>query len=319
MSFKKVSEFVAGEDIMGFYLIKAIECKTTNNNKKFLDITLTDKTGEINAKLWECSDEDEITYVINKLVKIKGSITQWQNQLQLKVDKIRLALDEDGLSIDDFVPSAPKKGEEMFNEILDYIEKIKNQGIKKIVKYIVDDSKEKLMTYPAAKQNHHAIRCGLLYHINTMLNMGEKLSEIYTWLNKDLIYAGIILHDICKVEEMEASELGIVSDYTMEGYLLGHIIQGIKKIDRVAKSLDVDEEISILLQHMILSHHYEPEFGSPKRPMIPEAEVLHYIDMIDARMYDMEKTLSRTEDSKFSEKVWVLHNRKLYKPAIKCD
>jgi len=147
--------------------------------------------------------------------------------------------------------------------------------------------------------------------------MGEKASEVYTSLNRDLLFAGIILHDIAKTVEMNASELGIVSEYTIEGELLGHIIQGIKMIDQTATKLGADPEVSLLLQHMILSHHYEPDFGSPKRPMIPEAEVLHYLDLMDARMYDMGRVLGGVEEGKLSEKVWLLNNRKLYKTAVK--
>jgi 3'-5' exoribonuclease len=118
---------------------------------------------------------------------------------------------------------------------------------------------------------------------------------------------------------MNASELGIVSEYTVEGEMLGHIIQGIKMVDQTATALGADPEVSLLLQHMILSHHYEPDFGSPKRPMIPEAEILHYLDIIDARMYDMQRVLGSVEDGKLSEKVWLLNNRKLYKTVIKND
>jgi hypothetical protein len=112
---------------------------------------------------------------------------------------------------------------------------------------------------------------------------------------------------------MNASDLGIVSGYTTEGLLLGHIIQGVKMVERIGKMVNADSEIIILLQHMILSHHYEPEFGSPKRPMIPEAEILHYLDVMDARLYDMRNVLENAEKGSFSDKVWTLHNRQLYK------
>jgi 3'-5' exoribonuclease len=147
-----------------------------------------------------------------------------------------------------------------------------------------------------------------------MLKAGEKLLEVYDFLNKDLLFAGIILHDIAKLDEIKANALGIASDYTMEGQLLGHIIQGIKRINNAARNTKLDPRIATLLEHMILAHHYEPEFGSPKRPMIPEAEILHYLDIIDARMFDMQKALGQVGEGEFSEKVWTLNNRKLYKP-----
>ena len=280
-------------------------------------MTLVDQTGEINAKIWDSSAQDVEQYIPNTLVKVRGAVNEWQSRLQLKIDKIKVATVEDGLDIGDFVPVAPYSPQFMYAEIESYINKISNKDMHNIVSSIVTTHKEKLLLYPAAKQNHHAVRSGLMYHIMTMLRMGEKASEIYVALNKDLLFAGIILHDIAKTAEMNASELGIVSEYTIEGELLGHIIQGIKMIDQTATLVGADPEVSLLLQHMILSHHYEPDFGSPKRPMIPEAELLHYLDMIDARMYDMQHVLENVEEGTLSEKVWLLNNRKLYKAAVK--
>jgi 3'-5' exoribonuclease len=146
-----------------------------------------------------------------------------------------------------------------------------------------------------------------------MLRTAESICGIYENLNADLVYAGVILHDMEKINEMQSDELGIVSTYTFDGQLLGHIIMGIKKIDEVAKRLEIDPEISSVLQHMILSHHYEAEYGSPKKPLIPEGEILHYLDMIDARMYDMTKALQNTEASEFANPSFVLDYRRLYK------
>ena len=317
MDNKKIKQLQAGDSVQSFFLVKAAESKTGSNNKSYLDLTLVDQSGDINAKIWDRSAEDLAQYVPNTLVKVRGSVNEWQNRLQLKIDKIRVATVNDDLDIGEFVPVAPYSPEFMYAEIESYINKIKNNDMRIIVESIITANKEKLLLYPAAKQNHHAIRSGLMYHIMTMLRMGEKTSDIYVGLNKDLLFAGIILHDIAKTAEMNASELGIVSEYTIEGELLGHIIQGIKMIDKAAIMLGADPEVSLLLQHMILSHHYEPDFGSPKRPMIPEAEILHYLDMIDARMYDMQHVLENVEDGKLSEKVWLLNNRKLYKAAVK--
>ncbi len=317
METKKIRDFQSGDLIQSFFLVKAAEYKTTSTNKSYLDLTLVDPTGEINAKLWDYSTETEPKYAVNMLVRIRGSVSEWQSRLQLKIDKIRTATQEDALDIGDFVPVAPYSPEAMYGEIEKYIGMIENADIAKIVSTLVAAHKEKLLLYPAAKQNHHAVRSGLLYHITTMLKMGEKVSEVYVSLNRDLLFAGIILHDIAKIAEMNASELGIVSEYTVEGELLGHIIQGIKMIDQTAAEVGADPEASLLLQHMVLSHHYEPEFGSPKRPMIPEAEILHYLDIMDARMYDMGRALEKVEDGHFSDKVWLLNNRKLYKSSVK--
>lgn len=316
MIYKKIVEFNVDERIEGYYLIKEIEIKTTSNGNNYLDIKLCDSTGDINAKLWDCKEEDILSYTKDSIVKIRGDVSQWQGKKQVRVSLMRPATDADNIRLEDYVQTAPYEPEYMYKQLMYYINKIENQDISKIVIEIVEEYKEKLLFYPAAKQNHHAIRSGLLYHIMRMLMTAERLVEIYSHINKDLLYAGIILHDIAKIDEMSANELGIVSDYTVEGQLLGHIIQGIKIIDNVAVRLDVNRETSILLQHMLLSHHYEPEFGSPKRPMIPEGELLHYIDIIDARMYDMEKALSSIKTNEFTDKIWILDNRRLYKSVL---
>jgi 3'-5' exoribonuclease len=171
------------------------------------------------------------------------------------------------------------------------------------------------MYYPAASKNHHAQMAGLLYHVKRMLMNGERMCQVYTNLNADLVMAGVILHDMEKINEIESNELGIASGYSFEGQMLGHLIQGVKTLDRLTLELDFPREKAIMLEHMILSHHYEPEFGSPKKPLFPEAEILHYLDIIDARMFDMQDALDKTEPGEFSDRVWTLDNRRLYKPA----
>ncbi|MBB6632220.1 3'-5' exoribonuclease YhaM family protein [Clostridium algidicarnis] len=312
-----ISDFEPGAKIEGYYMIRAVDTKTTNsNNKKYLDFSLCDKTGEINAKLWEVPALSEDKYKGNTVVKIKGSILSWQGALQLKIERIRNINDEDKINVEDFVQAAPLKPEFMYDEILGYINNMEDKDIKDIVKYIFEENKEKLQYYPAAKKNHHAIRSGLLFHVMTMIHMAEKLSEIYTFLNKDLLYAGVILHDMSKIEEMNSNDFGIVDEYTVEGQLLGHITQGVKNIEVVAEKLGTNKEVSMLLQHLVLSHHYEPEYGSPVKPMIAEAEMLHYLDIVDARMYDIKKVLKDTEKGNFSERLWSLENRRIYNPKL---
>jgi 3'-5' exoribonuclease len=316
---KKIIDFNKNDKIEGYFLIKTVDCKITNNSNtnKYLDFNLTDSTGEINGKLWECNSDLEQNLKDNMVVKIRGVVNEYRGRLQLKIEKIRNVNDEDKINIDEFVLSAPYKSEDMFDIILDFMERIENKDIKSIVEYIILESSNKMMHYPAAKSNHHAIRGGLLYHTTTMLRAGEKLLEIYTHLNRDLLYAGIILHDIAKIHEMDSSELGIVSKYTTEGQLLGHIILGVNLIDRAGREAKADSEVIMLLQHMILAHHYEAEYGSPKKPMLPEAEMLHHLDILDARMYDMQKALKDVNEGEFSDKIYSLENISIYKSKLK--
>jgi len=316
MEFKTIKDFKAGERIEGYFIIKSIECKASSNGKKYFDLYLGDSTGEINAKLWEYKEEDARTYTDSILIRIRGTVTEWQGNLQLKIEKLRLTGEADDVNIGDFVASAPLEPEFMYEEIHKCIDNIKNESIKNITKIIFEDCKDKLTYYPAAKKNHHSIRAGLLYHILTMLRAGQKLIEIYTNLNPDLLFAGVILHDLSKTEEMDANPLGIVSSYTVEGQLLGHITLGVKRIENAADLAGADKETTMLLQHMVLSHHYEPEYGSPVKPMLPEAEMLHYLDIMDARMFDMKKALRDTKVGAFSDRIWSLENRKVYKPKF---
>ena len=309
---KKIVDFNVGEEVQGFYIIRDLNIKTSSNNKKYFDFTLADKTGEVDAKLWDVKDGYTDLYKTGVLVKVKGNVTSWQNMTQLKVVKIRLATEDDNISIVDYVPSAPFDPEEMFNDLISVIDSFESSDYRKLVKSIVEEYKSKLLTAPAAKSNHHAIRSGLLYHIKRMIESGEAFCIIYPNIKRDLLLSGIILHDMEKINEMESDNLGIVSEYTREGQLLGHLIMGVKKIDEVAKRLDVNKELSLVLQHIVLAHHYEPEFGSPKKPMVPEGELLHYIDIIDARMYDMDLVYRDVEPGEFSNPVWVLDKRRLY-------
>lgn len=300
----------------GFFLLKSVETKTASNGKNYIDFVLSDKSGDVVGKLWESTPDDERGFAANSIVKVRGVVNKWKDSVQLKIERIRNITDEDGVNIEDFVRSAPIEGEQMYSTMLDYISKIESEDIRKIVTHISESKKDRLIYYPAAKSNHHAIRAGLLYHVTTMLASAERLLGIYDFLNSDLLYAGIILHDISKLDEMDANELGIVSDYTVEGKLLGHIIQGIKELEVAGAALGTSKEVILVLQHMILSHHYEADFGSPKKPLIPEAEMLHHLDMIDARMYDFKNALADVSEGDFSQRVWSLENRAAYKPAL---
>lgn len=311
MTYKTIRELEENDKADGFFLLKSIDKKTSSNGKEYFDLILSDSTGNVVGKIWESHKGEGITP--NKVVKVRGEVNIWKNTKQFKIHKIRETNESDGVSIDEFIQSAPIESDDMLEEIYNYVNNIKSIDIKKLLEILLEKKKEKLNYYPAAKENHHAIKGGLLYHIIRMLRVGKKLTEIYTELDSDLVYAGIILHDLSKIEEMDSNELGVVSDYSMEGKLLGHIVQGVKEIDFISKENNIDMETSILIQHMILSHHYYPEYGSPRFPMIPEAEILHYIDVIDARMYDMEKSLKDVEEGSFSNKIWTLDNRQLYK------
>lgn len=311
---KKITELKAGEKVEAFFLIKSFDVKKTTAGKQYIDINLVDKSGEINAKIWEYSKETENIVVENSIVKVRGEVLEWNGSKQVKINKVRGKLPTENVKISELIPSAPVETSQMLNTIKMYAGKIKDEQIKLLVETIIEKYNNKLLYYPAAKKNHHSYMGGLLYHTMRMLQSGEKLGQVYDFLNMDYIFAGVILHDICKILEMDSDEYGVVSDYSMEGKLLGHIIQGIKEIEIEGEKIGLNREKSVILQHMVLSHHYEPEFGSPKKPMTPEAEILHFLDIIDARMFDFEHALEVIEPGTFTDKIWLLDNRNLYKP-----
>lgn len=311
-----ISQLKTGEELTDFFMAKSIAVKTGSNKKNYMDLLLGDKTGEISAKKWDLADEEvehAKTMEAGELLKIKATVNEWNGMKQLRVTRIRKAGKEDGLDMTDFIKAAPEDPESMYSYIMEKAAELGDEDLKRLCINNLTGNKGKLMYYPAASKNHHAEMAGLLWHMKRMLMTGERVCEVYTNLNKDLVMAGVILHDMQKLNEINSNQLGISDGYSFEGQLLGHIVMGVKELDKQMTELDFPREKAIMIEHMILSHHYEPEFGSPKRPLFPEAEILHYLDIIDARMYDMEDALARTEDGDFSDRVWTLDNRRLYR------
>ena len=226
-----------------------------------------------------------------------------------------MANEQDGMQMQDFVKAAPEDPQEMYDFIFSVAEGLHDDQLRALCLRILQENRERLLYYPAASKNHHAQLGGLLYHTKRMLMTGLRVCEVYRNLNQDLVLTGVILHDMEKLNEIEADVDGIASGYSFEGQLLGHLIQGVKTVDRMALEMGMDREKALMLEHMILAHHYEPEFGSPKKPLFPEAEVLHYLDILDARMFDMQAALEARQRGEFSDRVWTLDNRKLYMPV----
>lgn len=312
-----VSQLKPAQELMDFFMVKAIGVKLGSNKKQYLDVMLGDGTGEVSGKKWDVADTElEALNEIKEgdIVKVKAVVTEWNGLKQLRITKIRTSSDQDEVELKDFIKAAPESSESMYSYIYDVAQQMQDMDLKRLCVKVLEDNKDRLMYYPAASKNHHAEYGGLLYHVKRMLMTGLSVCSIYTNLNQDLVVAGVILHDMEKLNEIDANQQGIASGYSFEGQLLGHIIQGVKKLEELTKELEFPREKAIMLEHMILSHHYEPEFGSPKKPLFPEAEVLHYLDILDARMFDMQDALESTEPGEFSERIWTLDNRRIYKP-----
>jgi len=301
----------------GFCLVKAVEQKTNVKGQAFLDLTLMDAAGEVNAKLWDYKPENHGTVSMNDLVKVRGTLSVYNGQDQFRVERLRRVTESDGVRMEDFVPSAPLPGEEMLAEILAAVEGFQDGPLKRLVLSILDEKRETLLFWPAAFRLHHAVRGGLLWHTLSILRLAQAVAALYPEINADLLFAGVILHDIDKTNEYDVPATGLATGYTLKGNLVGHLVGGAVYIEQKAKEVDLPEETLLLLQHMLISHHGVPEFGVAKEPMFLEAEILSELDLMDARVNEIAVAMQGVQPGEFSNKIWALDNRKFYKPAAR--
>lgn len=310
---KKILEHQVGEPVELYLLIKQSTKGITQQGSPFMTLILQDKSGDIEAKLWDAGEEHERLYAAATIVKVGGEVHEYRGKNQLRIKSIRPAKEDEGVTISDLVPSSAKSKEVLYEELLQYFFEMKNPHIQRITRHLLKKHQSDFLVYPAATRNHHDYVSGLLDHVVSMLKLGKAIAELYPSLNKDLLYAGIILHDVGKVIELSGP---IGTQYTVEGNLLGHITIMVNEISKAADELEIQGEEVMLLQHMVLSHHGKEEWGSPKRPMLMEAEILHYIDNIDAKMNMLDRAMSKTANGEFTERIFPLDNRSFYKPNI---
>ena len=302
----------------GFCLVKSVETKTSSKGDTYLDFTLGDKTGEINGKLWRYNAAEHGEYKANDIVKVRGTISQYNGADQLRIERIRSAIESDNVNLEDFVRTAGYSSEQMYDELMNIANSFADNNLKLIVTAILSDNRQNLLFWPAAFKLHHAIRGGLLMHTLSIVRLCEGVCRIYPFIDRELLISGAILHDISKLQEFDVNDAGIADGYTVEGNLLGHLAMGAATIDKYAEKLGIDRRVSVLLQHMVLSHHGEPEFGAAVRPMFIEAEILSEMDLLDSRIYEMREAVASAAPNDFSGRVWALDNRKLFNHT-RCD
>lgn len=305
-----LSDIKRDDRFEGYLIVRSAEQRASANGKNYLDMTLADKSGSINAKMWDGTVQPPLAGCI---VKVRATGNEFNGRMQLRVEKIRAAESRDQVDMSALIPCAPRDPNEMLGEVVRAADHIADPDLRRITCELLDRAGDKLLTFPAAKQMHHAERSGLLHHTTTMLRAANAIMSVYPQLNASLLIAGVIVHDLAKIDEMDADTLGLVSDYSVDGKLIGHIVRGVVNIQLAAEKTKANPGKALLLQHMVLSHHGIPEYGSPLAPKFPEAEVLNTIDTLDARLYEMDEALSRAIPGGFSEKVWGLDNRQLYR------
>ncbi|MCH5190936.1 MAG: HD domain-containing protein [Oscillospiraceae bacterium] len=310
MNFKEIGN--AGQ-VEGFAVIKQCDRKTAKNGNAYLDMVLSDRDGEISAKLWDYTEVSHGKYEADMFVKIRGTLLKYNGNDQLRIERIRPVIDSDNVRISDYVKSADYSGEDMMNFLVSTVNAFKNDDLKKLVLYLLDENKEKILYFPAAYRLHHAIRCGLLMHTASIVRLCEGICKVYPFVNRELLISGAILHDIAKTTEFEVRDSGLASGYTVEGNLIGHLVKGAMMVEKAAEKLSIDKELSLLLQHMVLSHHGEPDFGAAVRPQFLEAELLSQLDLMDARVYEIMSAVENVEKGEFSQRLWALEDRRFYK------
>lgn len=300
----------------GFALITKSEKKVTAKGKDYLDLTLSDKDGEISAKYWDYNEAVQGQFPAETLVKVRGTISQYNGADQFRVERIRKATDADDVNMADFVRSASYSGEYMYAQLSECVNGFADADFKKLVSYMLEQNKEKLLYWPAAYRLHHALRGGLLMHTLSIVRLCEGVCKVYPFVNRDLLLSGAILHDIAKLSEFVVGDTGIASGYSVEGNLIGHLVMGARMVDEAAKALAIPAEKSVLLQHMVLSHHGEPDFGAAVRPLFLEAELLSELDLMDARVYQIHDTTTPLQKGAFTNRLWALEDRKMYNHGL---
>ena len=294
---KVASTFLAAEKNMAFSL----------KGSPYLNVRLKDKTGELDGKVWDNAIELDQQFKKGDIIYIEGKAANYKNAIQISIVKIMKNAWED-VEPADYLPAAKGDVAAMFNEILTYVEKIQTKPLQALLQAFFHDQKtaELFQRAPAAKGFHHIYLGGLLEHTLSVVRLLEKASEHYPTLNKDMVITGGILHDIGKIYEFSYDH---IIDYSDEGRLIGHIVMGVEMIDKkIAAIDDFPPQLALELRHIILSHHGEFEFGSPKRPKTLEALVVHYIDDLDAKFNAFQTLIT---DSTNADSDWTNYNRLL--------
>ena len=308
---KRLLDYNDGEEMDIVVLIKNSQLRRNKKNKLFLAMQFGDGSGEIRGNFWDATNQDAATFSTGTIVELNGKREEYQGRPQIRIYSLRVVGPREGYELDQFVKSAPEPINDMHAEINQFVDQIQNKTWKTIVQYLLKKWGRRFFDYPAGKSNHHAVRGGLAFHTLSMLKDAKGLADNYEQINRSLLYAGCILHDMGKVLELTAA-----TQYTTEGNLVGHLVLIDEQIMLAAQDLkiDLESEDLLLLRHMVLSHHGRLEYGSPKLPALLEAEILHRIDDMDAMVYAVTNALQHTGKGTFTEPLLSQDGRRYYRP-----
>ena len=314
MTTKKLFDYQNDENLALFVLIKAADVRVAKNGKQFIAFTFQDQSGQISGKYWDASDEDVAKFTAGQVIHLQGKRELYQNNPQVKIYKLRLTTGDEPQTVDQFIPKAPVQVTEMQDEFGAMLFEITNPNWQRLVRHLMQKHQAEFFSFPAAKTNHHAFSGGLAYHTLSMLRLAKTIAAQYPQIDEALLYAGVILHDLGKTLELSGP---VSTEYTVRGNLIGHIVLVDEEIVRACDTLkiDVNAEDMLLLRHVILAHHGLMEYGSPVRPQVLEAEVLHQIDELDASITMMTQSLQHAEAGQFTERLFAMDGRRFYRPV----
>ena len=311
----KINQMKKDEFFEGFYLIKSAEVRQTRAGKDYIAFTFQDDSGEIEGKLWDAQPHNVAEYTAGKVVHMQGRREVYNNTPQVNQLVLRLPRSGEPNDPADFKEKPPVDPKDLRDYLAQMIFKIENPVWQRVVRALYSKYDKELYSYPAAKTNHHAFESGLAFHTATMVRLADAIGDIYPQLNKSLLFAGIMLHDLAKVIELSGPD---DTEYTVRGNLIGHIALIDEEITKVLLELKIDDskEDVIVLRHVILSHHGLLEYGSPVRPRIMEAEIIHMIDNLDAEMMMMTGALAKVGEGEMTSRIFAMDNRSFYKPHL---
>lgn len=313
----KIKELNEGIRIIENYLITNVTKGTSNSGQMYLTVTFQDNTGQIEGRIWDANESDVETFKQGTFIKVVADVIEYRGSLQLKIITGETISQKD-VKIEEFTIASPVKLSELKAEVTRLMASLKNKDLHLMVTTLIEKYYDAFITYPAASRLHHEYTHGLLEHTVTLANLADGVIEYYlklysgNWhINRDLVIAGILIHDLGKTIELSGP---VLTTYTLKGKLVGHISLLNAELWRVAEELKLDNEVITLLSHVVLSHHGKMEFGSPVVPMLKEALLVSMIDDLDAKMKQVEKALEVTKDGEFTDRLWALDHTSFYKP-----
>jgi 3'-5' exoribonuclease len=298
--------------ITSSFVVASKQVKAKKNGEPYLALVLADRSGQIEAKMWDNVDEFIAIFEQDDFLKIKGLVNKYKNRFQLTIHKLR-RMEEADIDYTDYLPKTTKDIGELWRTLTEFVATFQNPHLKSLVELFMADPEiaERYRNAPAAKTLHHAYIGGLLDHVVSLFRSCDLMSRNYPQVNRDLLLTGAFLHDIGKIQELTYNR---AFSYTTRGQLLGHMIIELELLQaKLAKLPGFPQELKTLLEHMIISHHGQYDFGSPKLPMFPEALMLHYLDDLDSKMEAMRAQLERESEL---EGPWTSYNASLGRPLL---